>query len=319
MAKRDRKSRYNNSKLYCLLDLNENFNDTRYYGVFRKNGGIQIDPKRFNKQLPNKIDDFMPTMSKRYTTYFIPEKRVKDDYNLNIFFDTISEIRNEWNNVFSKYIKDMLSMITNKSHKPTNDFGIYSGIENSEEAHTNAYILNQIESVKYNEKSEIIIVSIYAQFVHMMASKIEAVTVRVLNKNKVKVNKSLRAVLNGTLINKASLEELKGFDHYDALYRLWNFLKHNNDDVYSKLKLRYPNYVKNVKYESGNFAINFVVFNFDMINDLLNGISDFFEDYCRHVFDENSYDASWNYDAFFIDIIEKEQQERFGSNEDIFI
>ena len=145
----------------------------------------------------------------------------------------------------------------------------------------------------------------YAQYVHQMASQIEAVTVYILSQKNVNVEHFNRSVLYGTGAGKTKMiQELHSFNYYDKLYCLWNFIKHNSKSTYEKLKESHPKLlVDGIEYKQGQPAYGIINFSDELILDLLNGCRAFFKEYCSLVFDEDYEEAQWNYGTYFLDII----------------
>lgn len=302
MAKKERKSRNHRIDLYKELENNHHFTDTRYFGVFRRNDRVRIDPKRFLKFFPDRLDPTMIShMNQRKTHFYTPKKKTYNDYSLNTFLSEIKKIEEDWNKNYKIQISKTLRRLKRKKFTVSDDFGLMTGIESYGSAVARAQWRSMIEEHKYNQKVHEIISSMHSQFFHMMASQIEAITIKVLSINHVRVKKSLREVLRGSLINKVQIEDLNGFEFHDRLYRIWNFIKHNNEDAYNKLREYHASVLYDHNYEQGQLAIHYVKFNDQLIEDILSGLKVFFESYCIQVFDESKFDISWNYDDYFLD------------------
>lgn len=307
MAKKSRNTRKDLIRIYRELEVNFKYEDTRFYGLFKNRNSVGVDPIRFLKKFPDKFNhNIIESMAHRRSSLFYPIKKHFYDYNLNHFFTTIEEIEKDWKTYYSQEIKKALSRLKKNHHTPGDDWNFITGIDSIGAASARADYLNMREAQIYQRKVDEIIASMYAQFFHMMASKIEAVTIRVLNNNKVNVNKSLRDVLRGTLIGKSEIEKLEGYKFHDRLYRIWNFIKHNNLDAYIKLKTNHFDVLSNHEYKQGDLAIYYVKFNEELIGLLLAGLKVFFTSYCKMVFNENKDDSKWNYDEYFLAIVEDE-------------
>lgn len=307
MAKKERKSRNDHTLIYIELEDKHLFYDTRYFGLFRKGDRSRIDPKRFNKLIPGYLDKaIMDYINKRKTHFFMPKKKSYTDYNINIFLYEIKKIEDDWEQNYKIQIKKTLRRLKRRKFSVGDDYGYMSGIESYGSAVARAHWRNMMEENEYFQKVHEIISSMYSQYFHMMASQIEAITIKVLSINHVKVNKSLREVLRGTLIKKSNFEDLPGFKFHDRLYKIWNFIKHNNEDAYIKLKEYHPETLYDYEYRQGDLAIHYVKFNDQLIVDILKGLRTFYINYCEQVFDEDIFDAQWNYDDFFLDRVRSE-------------
>lgn len=107
-----------------------------------------------------------------------------------------------------------------------------------------------------------------------MTSRIEAVTIAVFSKIAPNVKKWSRdKMYDYTNVNNISSRDLSSFKYHDKLYSIWNFIKHNNISTYEKLKRDYPHVLIDVKFQSGDLAINYLKLDEKLILDLLNGVS----------------------------------------------
>lgn len=160
-----------------------------------------------------------------------------------------------------------------------------------------------------DRKRQQIWLSLYAQFFHQMASKIEAVTINVLTKNGWRgKNFSRNIFYNFKSIKEAEVKSLKSFDAYNKLYAIWNFLKHNSLSTYEALKNSYPEAMIEAdrKYAQGALALFYINFDETLINTLLSGLKEFFIEYCNLVFGENYESAQWNYNDWFLEKVNDE-------------
>ncbi len=72
-----------------------------------------------------------------------------------------------------------------------------------------------------------------------MASRFEAILVKVLSKNNALADKFDRNIFYATAIGKdKSIQELEHFKYFDKLYCIWNFIKHNSASTYKTLNDR---------------------------------------------------------------------------------
>lgn len=161
---------------------------------------------------------------------------------------------------------------------------------------------------EYREKCTVVLYSLYAEFFHFMASRIEAILVKVLNNNNALEDRFDRNIFYATAIGKdKKIQELEHFSSFDKLYCIWNFIKHNSASTYKTLNDRYPELVyQEEKYEQGDFALYFIQFSEELINNILNGCGEFFKEYCELVFKENYQEAQWNYTRYFTSIVKDE-------------
>jgi hypothetical protein len=307
--KKQSKCRGINCDLYKKLDEEGLYCDTRYYGLFfgkNKNGQqvVKIDPKRFQKiSYESLSEEQLKVINSRRTHYFYPAKYYYDDYNCNIFMEEICQLKKYWNKQFCPMIKSELEKMEKPKELPPGDYDNYtSGISSSGSAVAWAIFNNYRNECEYKYNRSSLALDMYAQFVHVMASRIEATIVKVLSKNNAMGDKFDRNVLYATAVGKdKKVQELEHFNYYDQLCCIWNFVKHNSQSTYNTLVERYPEIVESEEgYEQGNNAIYYVKFSEELIENLLDGCGEFLKEYCKLVFKEDYQKAQWNYAWYFI-------------------
>ena len=95
---------------------------------------------------------------------------------------------------------------------------------------------------------------------------------------------------------------------YDRAYLVWNFLKHNSLRSYEELKRKYPEmiYDPDNSYSNGDLALNVLKLDEKFILDCLDNLYKFFNEICEKGFQENTDDAQWDYDDFFLEQVDLE-------------
>lgn len=305
--KRERYSRNKDKELYAKLDKSFDVRDMRYWGLFdtnKKGKKLKIDPKRFQKALRFKFDENqLKIINNRRTHYFLPKKIYWADYNCNVFEGEIDDIKKYWSNHFKELITREVDRIK-KPQKlmPGDYYNLQCGISGTGAAQVWANWKNMKNKQTYMNECYFLISGLYAQFIHYMTSRIEAIMVKVLTRNNALKDRFDRNAFYATCIGKEKkMEQMENFVYYDKLYCIWNFIKHNSLSTFKTLNDRYPELVYCAdKYQQGDLAIYFLKFSNELIDDLLNGIEKFFMEYCKIVFDEDYDEAQWNYSAYFI-------------------
>lgn len=292
------------------------YHDTRFYGLFytKTDNGIKvkIDPKRMRSTVGHTLsDEQMKIINKRRTHYFYPKKSEYEDYCCNMFADRIRDLQNYW----EEHYKKLITYAKKRIEKPKeamlgNNMLFMQGIAEYDEAVMMSNWENMKNQYEYTEKCFEVVTSLYASFIHQMASQIEAVTVLVLSKQKAMRDRFDRNTLYATAVGKdKKVDELPSFKYYDKLYCLWNFIKHNSFSTYEKLRSVYPELIcGKVEYKQGFPAFRVINFSDELIIELLDGCDSFFKEYCELVYKENYDEAQWNYGRYFLNIV-KEQIE----------
>ncbi len=286
--------------------------DTRYYGLFYKkdeNGiCVKVDLKRLQTTTGYSFTDAqLKVINRRKTHYFYPQKGEYSDYCCNIFSTRIQNIQEYWNNHYRDLIQYASSRIEKPAEKMTGDCGLFmSGILEFDEAQMWATLENVKNEERYRWECDLAVRSLYAQFIHQMASQIEAVTVTVLTRKNAIEKQFCRNILYATAAGKAQkVTGLPSFRYYDKLYCIWNFIKHNSQSTYEKLNGTFPEVIcRGNEYHQGESAYCFINFSDELIQELLDGCDAFFKEYCELVFDENYEEAQWNYGKYFFDIVD---------------
>ena len=289
--------------------------DTRAYGLYTHNGNgkgrwVKIDPKKFQKENGVEFtEQQLQVINKRRTHYFQPCKDNYDDYYCNHFVETIKSIISDWKNSYKQLIKNAIEQIEKPSVVYPGDYdNLQMGISSPVAAQVWADQHNFKKEFEYKQRLAKEVNGLYSQFIQQSASRIEAVTVRVLTlSNAIKNGRFDRNVLYGTAAGKrCAVEDLPSFKYYDMLYCLWNFIKHNSKTTYDTLYERYPRLlIEDSDYKQGALAIYFIKFSDEMVLEILNGCIQFFKEYCELVFNEVYAQAQWNYNEYFLDIVKR--------------
>lgn len=303
--KKNSKTRNKDIELYKDLEYLNYYDDYRYWGLFyNKKGRLMVDPKRFQKMTGYYFPkSALHIINNRNTHYFYPKKLYYRSYNITYFYDVISKIDDEWKNMYRPLIEREVERIKKVGEFKTvgDDDKFMCGISSYGAAEARARFYNMIRESEYNSQRDYLLKSMYAQFFHQMMSKTEAVFVAVLTKNHAIKDKFDRNILYATA-NKCdkSLDELKSFVYLDKAYCIWNFIKHNSESTYVTLKNRFPEVLIDGQYNQGEMAFCYIKFDNSLIQDMINGLYNFFEEYCGLVYNGENYEESqWNYEEYF--------------------
>lgn len=304
MKKRFEKIKDKYDKIFAGRQFRE-YEWNEYYGLFKlSNGRIGIDPKRmFKKHLIS--DELFNSMSKRKTTYFHPRYKDYYDYRVNQFVFEIDEIKNSFlkthKPIIDKSVEDIKQM---QPFSPGDYDNFQMGISGPGAAQTWANWMNIKNACEINFKKFELYNSLYAQFFHSMASRIEAISVTVYSSINPKMKKWSRDKLYDYKNKKGiSSRKLPSFKYHNNLYSIWNFIKHNNLSTYEKLKRDYPSVLIEKEYTTGDLAIHYLKLDEKLILDLLNGVRKYFIEWCEANCNENYAEAQWNYESYFTKIV----------------
>lgn len=198
------------------------YHDTRYYGLFYKkteNGiHVKIDPKQLKNTVGCQLSDVRASIiNARHTHYFYPKKAEYYDYSCNVFVGRLREIQDYWEEHYKKLIMHAEKKIEKpKKVTPGDNMLLMQGIAEYDEAVMVSNWENVRNHCEYMEKCFEVVASLYASFIHQMASQIEAVTVLVLTKQNAIMNRFDRNKLYATAEGKnKKVTELPSFRYYD--------------------------------------------------------------------------------------------------------
>ena len=280
----------------------DKFNESQkeYYGIFVKNGRTRIDTKLYRKTM----GFIKEKMNNRNTVYYLPSKIERHDYEYNIIFDELENIKRLWATEFSKAI----SVI--KTPKEVEDNirlnGMMDGVLEPGEASSVA----KKESLMYEGKYQFVIRSIYVQFFHQLMSQINSLCLRICIKkgyNKENFNRLDFAKIIKNLSGN-DLENNKYYSSFEKSYLVWNFLKHNSKKSYEQLNNKYNEMIsdKKHKFENGDLALKYLNIDEKYIMDCIDDMKLFFEQVCREGFGEDTKNANWDYDDYFLEQVYEE-------------
>lgn len=296
-------------KLYKLLDEAHAVDDTRYYGVFidKKHGRckIKIDVKRYCKKI-GLSDAQLKIVKSRKTHYFMPAKKERSDYNCNQLVSFVNEIKSEWNKRYALIIEDIIDSVQLKKSIPTDNDLFLCGILDYDEAAATSTMQNfRIANKEQQIKAELYM-NLNAQFFHQMVSKITAKIYSVLINNGFERKQFNRNDLYDFKGNDPlEVQNLGGFDSYEKMCLIWNFIKHNTVKSFEALKSKYPKVFlptnNKIIYRDGDPAYQYIAFSKEMVDDMLSGVGEFFKNYCQLTFGEDYQRAQWDYEKYFLD------------------
>lgn len=225
--------------------------DYRFWGIHPKAGRLHIDTKRYQKIILDRgfnefIHDGM--LVNRTTPYFIPEKIKQHDYKINLFKDFLHDLKEDW---FYEY-KPVFEKIKTPGEVQQNvrlaELSYMSSSEDYDLADEAGFMAMIKRMPKYDE----IIHSLYIQFIQKICIEVNRyillVCVELGYKSRDFDFNSFLKFSDGLTHNKngIKIESLRGFNAYNLLNKINNFLKHNTVASYEKIRRYYPKNVRSV-------------------------------------------------------------------------
>lgn len=284
------------------LPKNNDPTKMEYYGVLMKNGRVKVDTKRFKRffELPDSSIEI------RNTVYYEPKFIHKTDYICNVFRNRFELSKKFWFKEFAGAINAI------KTPKQVEDNTRFDLVVNNVETPEDAYAAALVKGVKRIPTYRYVIKSLYAQYFHQMMSEIDALTLRVLislGYQEPDFSKKSFDVFIQSKQGKEAIpfKEFKYYKIYDRASSVWNFLKHNSLKSYNVLVNHYPEmiYDPNKEYKNGDLALSVIKLDEKYILDTLDNLHLFFDEVCERALKENIQEAYWNYDDYFLNLVNK--------------
>ncbi len=158
-------------------------------------------------------------------------------------------------------------------------------------------------------------VALHANFIHQIASEMTAFMLyeaRVLGYSYPEVSRNkLETFIEGTTYGKHKISDLPHFTVYNNFYTGWNFLKHNSEELFAKVKDRCPEMLLSGAYKNGQLSQYILKIDDEYIEKTLTNLGLFYDEFCEAFFGENPEMANWNYDTMMI-ILQNMSEWQFG-------
>lgn len=285
-----------------------------YFGIHPKHGKLCIDTKRFKKILVSlSAEEFWHAkMSEtRKTVYLIPSKAKRSDYRVNIARDMLSVLKRDWEEEYRPLLRAVKSPKDVYEQSRINSIMVTGCSDDYDEIETDAF-LDAWQRIRDYDR---IIGSLYFQFVCKLCSEVERIMLVLItnlgySQETFEMNSfiSFTDGLKGASSN-TKLKDIKNFQTLNKLRKINNFLKHNTVSTYKKLKKCDSTIVSDKiagkPYSNGMFAGDWIAINGCYIDETLEGLVAFFEDYCHAFCGEDLERSQWDYDDYFESVYQK--------------
>ena len=305
MTKKRRGKRYDYSKheiTWSHTKIGENCEE--YYGLHRDGARVKIDIKRMKKVKDSGVpEDVLDAASQipRNTMYFQPKRIHRHDYVVNQFRDKIAELQAQWQEFKCAFEKiDSPADVADRVRVGR----LMDGVMEYDEACEAAMMAGFKRQGVYRQ----LWLSQCSQFILQMATELDALLLRkcrYLGFAEKKVTRgALHTYLHGTQKGRVRMDDLVGFKNvYSKFFDVYNFLKHNSEDLFEKVRAEYPDMLLTDTYHNGEMAFQCLKIGDAYIEQMLKDLLPFYEALCREFFDEDPDMATWNYDDYFIEIV----------------
>ena len=310
MAKKDRK-RTHNKNIY-QYSAKTSPGDLEYFGIHKNGDRIKIDVKRMKKICekngPRELYEAALKISDipRNTAYFIPKKRKRLDYVTNEFRQKMDTLREQWHELKNAFGNVKTPAQVAEDYR-FNAICYTANSDDYDEIATEAIMEGMKREIPYRN----LLISVCAQFVHQMATELDAIMLRkcrFLGYNPSKEQQikrdHLHTYLHGYVGGRCKIEDLPGYESvYQKFFMIWNMLKHNSENLFDKVKSKYPDMLLTETYRNGEMSMYYLKIGNDYIEKMLDELNTFYEDVCEHFFGESKSESNWNYDEYFINAV----------------
>ena len=229
MAKKDRK-RTHNKNIY-QYSAKTSPGDLEYFGIHKNGDRIKIDVKRMKKicekngprtlyETALKISDIP-----RNTAYFIPKKKRRLDYVTNEFRHKIDTLREQWHEI-RKAFENIKTPKQVTDEYRLDALSYTSSSDDYDEIEIDAMMAGMKRETSYFNLEA----SVCAQFIHQMATELDAIMLRKCrflgyNPSKEQQIKRdyLHTYLHGYVGGKYKIEDLEGYERvYQKFFMIWS-------------------------------------------------------------------------------------------------
>lgn len=310
MAKKDRKRTHN--KNIFRYEEKTGRDCYEFYGIHINGDRIKIDSKRMKKicgcEGPNELYEAALKIAEipRNTAYFVPKKKKKLDYVTNEFRAKIDSLREQWNELKKAFVNVKTPEQVTEEYR-LNAIAKTCHSEDIEEIDVTA-MMKGIERINAYERIEI---SVCSQFIHQMATELDAIMLRKCRflgfdpdkENQIKRN-DMHTYLHGWVHGAYKIEDIQNYKEvYRKFFTVWNLLKHNSENLFYKVKENYPDMLLTNSYRNGEMSMYYLKIGNDYIEKMLDDLKVFYEDVGEKFFGEDKEESKWNYDEYFTGVI----------------
>ncbi len=299
----------------CNFSSYKELSEKEFFGLHEVNGRIEIDVERYKEACEIVgIKDFMPKelFDDESIKYFIPKKKSRYDYMVNVYLDSLLEFISNWNQEYKPLFKNIMTPSDVEDSYRTNALMYTSCSDDYDDISIEA----RLEGFRRIEQYNRIINELYCLFINKVCTEVDRISLLAMTKagfTGIDFSfKEFKAFSEGLLNGQKVIDftKLKKYNAYNMLHKINNFLKHNSVESYMTLKKLYPDNVASIEngkakfeYENGMFAYDWIILKPNYIDDVLVKLQIFFKDYCFNYYGEDSKDAEWNHDDYFLNAV----------------
>lgn len=297
-----------------------------YYGFHFTHGRLHIDTKRLKKLGFAEVFPRELFTAPRNVHYFVPKYKNKNEYPVNILKSCIKNLKKLRYEEYLFVITKLKTPSEVYENSRIEQLSMTSCSDDYDEIEISARLDGFLREKKYYE----VIKSISLQFLQRIFIEYFRSLLLVIkergheNKNDFSY-KDLIIYVSQKIRHPKKVNPLFTLENYkylEALNKIDNFLKHNT--ILSYLQLAdnpnekdpeikeflstfvYTKEEKGISYENGMYSGDWLKLKEKFIEDILDKLELFSEEFCVLLYHENLDEAKWNSDESLIDILENE-------------
>ncbi len=294
-----------------------------YYGFHLVDGRYHIDTRRIKKlgykgSFPEEI-----FTAPRNTHYFIPRHKKNSEFAIFCLRECLGRLTRDWNMEY----KDVIAKLTTPKEvfeqTRVGELMFTSSADDLDEIEVDALLA----AAKRANKYDAVIKSIHLQYLQkVFIEYFRALYLVIKERSSAKKDFSyvdLLTYVNDSFgIKSKRVNPIYGLPHYrylDALNKIDNFLKHHSENAYGLLannpfekdpevKAFLTSFVFSEKeagyaYETGMYAGNWLKIRSSFVQETLDNLYKFSEEFCKLMYDEDPEEPFWNSDEALLKIL----------------
>ncbi len=273
-----------------------------YWGIHHVDGRLEIDVRRFEYACyrTGDHDPYFPEILRKNGPLYVPTKIHRHDYTINYLMDSVSRLREDWNNEYKPLFEKVFSPKDAEDSYRTSTMAMFGDSDFFDSVEIGSKWAYCQRLGKYQRiQAELYYTFLTKVIIEIHRIILRAMTMQIYQNTEYSVS-DLISYCNGANVDFHDLNNWNVYFKYNAIY---NFLKHNSEKAYAILKKNYPECIRKseTRYENGMFAMDWLNPEEVNIDQLLSDIIPFLKDFCRVVLGENLLRAEWDYDDYFIE------------------
>ena len=277
--------------------------DLGYYGIFRHPDFSKIDTKRFLKTVGRSVPcEIRMQMSRpRGTVYLLINKKSANDYAFNRIWGHLENLMRMWHEEILPAMKTIETPYEAQEEARLDKISGSWNKDDYEDIESSALLAGAMREGPYT----LVFALVCSGFVHVFFSEL---TGRVLGEM-IRCGQPQDSQFGKGIMSQFAKEhggrdisEYRGYEKFEEMRLLWNFLKHDSADSYEALKKMHKELINDkTRFRPGECAIPFIKWDLGYIDSAASLIRDFIADFCSETLKEEIGHPDWFYSDYFVE------------------